>query len=158
MKYLKKKTTSSKCSFCEDQMKVSILLKQSFWCVVGTLLMLVTTIFSFSLVRNSYLLSTYYVSRGFPSGTVVKNQLANAGDARNTGSIPGSGRSFRKGNGQPTPVFLPGEFHWQSVGSQRTGHDWVTKHKDTTCQILFLPLEWIRQKKFLPWWNLHTMG
>ena len=41
--------------------------------------MLVTTIFSFSLVRNSYLLSTYYVSRGFPSGTVVKNQLANVG-------------------------------------------------------------------------------
>ena len=73
--------------------------------------MLVTTIFSFSLVRNSYLLSTYYVSRGFPSGTVVKNQPANVGDARNTGSIPGSGRSFREGNRQPTPVFLPGEFH-----------------------------------------------
>ena len=24
---------------------------------------------------------------------------------------------------QPTPVFLPGEFHGQSMGSQRVGHD-----------------------------------
>ena len=36
---------------------------------------------------------------------------------------------------QPTPVFLPGEFAWteepgrlQSLGSQRVGHDWATKH------------------------------
>ena len=63
--------------------------------------MLVTTIFSFSLVCNSYLLSTYYVSRGFPGGTVIKNQLASAGDARETGSIPGSGRSSREGSGNP---------------------------------------------------------
>ena len=26
----------------------------------------------------------------------------------------------------PTPVFLPGEFHGQSVGSQRVKHNWVT--------------------------------
>ena len=36
---------------------------------------------------------------GFPGGTVVKNPPANAGDARDTGSIPGSGRSSRVGNG-----------------------------------------------------------
>ena len=36
---------------------------------------------------------------GFPGGTVVKNQPANAGDARDTGSIPGSGRSPGEGNG-----------------------------------------------------------
>ena len=29
---------------------------------------------------------------GFPGGTVGKNVPANAGDARDTGSIPGSGR------------------------------------------------------------------
>ena len=34
----------------------------------------------------------------FPGGSVVKNSLANAGD---TGSIPGSGRSPGKGNGNP---------------------------------------------------------
>ena len=38
---------------------------------------------------------------GFPGGTVVKNLPANAGDARDTGSIPGSGRSPGGGNGNP---------------------------------------------------------
>ena len=27
---------------------------------------------------------------------------------------------------QPTPVFLSGEFHGQSMGSQRAGHNWIT--------------------------------
>ena len=27
---------------------------------------------------------------------------------------------------QPTQIFLPGESHEQSMGSQRAGHDWVT--------------------------------
>ena len=40
---------------------------------------------------------------------------------------------------QPTPVFLPRESPWteepgglQSVGLQRVGHDWATKHNNTT--------------------------
>ena len=37
---------------------------------------------------------------GFPSGSVVKNQPANAGEG-DTGSVPGSGRSPGKGNGDP---------------------------------------------------------
>ena len=36
---------------------------------------------------------------GFPGGTVVKNLPANAGDARDTGLIPESGRSPGGGNG-----------------------------------------------------------
>ena len=39
--------------------------------------------------------------QGFPGGTVVKNQPANAGDARDMGSIPGSGKSPGEGNGNP---------------------------------------------------------
>ena len=35
---------------------------------------------------------------------MVKNQPANAGDIRDTGSVPGPGRSSGEGN---TPVFLP---------------------------------------------------
>ena len=35
----------------------------------------------------------------FLGGTVVKNSLANAGDTRDMGSIPGSGRSPKVGNG-----------------------------------------------------------
>ena len=34
-------------------------------------------------------------------GAVVKNLPASAGDARDTGSIPGSGRSPEGGNGNP---------------------------------------------------------
>ena len=40
-------------------------------------------------------------TKGFPSGAVVKNPPANAGDARDKGSIPGWGRSPRVGNGKP---------------------------------------------------------
>ena len=36
---------------------------------------------------------------GFPSGTMVKNPLANAGDAEDMGSSPGLGRSPGEGNG-----------------------------------------------------------
>ena len=46
----------------------------------------------------------------------------------------------RKRAWQPTPVFLPGESPWteepgglQSMGSQRVGHDWATRH--TQCEI-----------------------
>ena len=42
---------------------------------------------------------------------VVKNPPANAGDIRDMGSTPGLGRVPGEGNGNPTPVFLPGKFH-----------------------------------------------
>ena len=45
---------------------------------------------------NKYLFSSMW--QGFPSGSVVKNLLANAGDA---GLIPLSGISPGKGNGNP---------------------------------------------------------
>ena len=38
---------------------------------------------------------------GFPGGSVVKNPPVNAGDARDTGSLPGLGRSPGGGNGNP---------------------------------------------------------
>ena len=42
---------------------------------------------------------------GFSTGTVVKNLPANAGDARDEGSIPGSGRSPGVGNGNLPQLF-----------------------------------------------------
>ena len=36
---------------------------------------------------------------GFPGGAAVKNPPANAGDSRDMGSVPGSGRSSGGGNG-----------------------------------------------------------
>ena len=61
---------------------------------------------------------------------VVKNPHANAGDVRNVGSIPGSGRS--PGGGQATySSILAWRIPWteepgglQSMGSQRVGCDW----------------------------------
>ena len=38
---------------------------------------------------------------GFPGGIVVKNLSTDAEDSRDTGSILGSGRSPRVGNGNP---------------------------------------------------------
>ena len=38
---------------------------------------------------------------GFPGGSVVKNPPANAGDIRDVGLIPGSGRSPGGGHGNP---------------------------------------------------------
>ena len=64
---------------------------------------------------------------GFPSGSVVKNLPANAGDAE---SIPGLGRSFGEGNGNSTPVFLPGTCHGQrSLGGYSP---WGCKESDMT--------------------------
>ena len=42
-----------------------------------------------------------YIFKGFPGGTVVKNPPANAGDARDLGLIPESGRSPGEGHGKP---------------------------------------------------------
>ena len=69
--------------------------------------------------------------RAFQVALVVKNSPANAGDIRDVGSIPESGRCPGGGRAwQPTPVFLPGESPWteepggpQSIGLQRVGHN-----------------------------------
>ena len=60
---------------------------------------------------------------------MVKNLPANGEDAGDLGLIPESGRSPGGGNGNPPPVFLPGEFHGQrnlagySPGGCRVRHD-----------------------------------
>ena len=61
---------------------------------------------------------------------MVKNPPANAGDIRDTGSTPESGRSSGGGHGQLTPVFLPGESHRQR---RLTGYSpWGCKDSDMT--------------------------
>ena len=69
---------------------------------------------------------------------MVKNPPANAGDARDTGLIPGSGR-FPWRKWQPTPVFLPGEFHGQRklVGYSPWGckESYMTEHPQSTIII-----------------------
>ena len=73
------------------------------------------------------------MGRGFPGGSVVKNLPANA---RDTGLIPGLGRSPGDGNGNPfqhscleDPTDREGPGGLQSMGSQRVGHDLTTKQQ-----------------------------
>ena len=51
----------------------------------------------------------------FQVALMVKNPAAHAGDIRDNGPIPESGRSPGGGSGHPTPVFLPGESHGQRI-------------------------------------------
>ena len=75
---------------------------------------------------NNLIINKVLLSLGFPGGSVVKNPPANAGDAV---SIPWSGRSPERGNGNPSQCsslenFMdrePGGL--QSMGSQRVRHD-----------------------------------
>ena len=66
---------------------------------------------------------------GFPGGSVAKNMPASAEDAKDAGSIPGSGRSLGVGNAYSLQYPCL-EIPWteepgglQSMGSQRAGHD-----------------------------------
>jgi len=78
---------------------------------------------------------------GFPGVTGgVKNLPANAGDARDSGLIPG----------QPTPVFLPGKPHGQRslMGYSPRGH----RESDTTERLSTYITHWIKQKIMNPYW------
>ena len=71
--------------------------------------------------------------RGFPGGSVAKNPPTNAGDAGDSGSIPGLRWSFRGGNGTHSSVLLwevpwteePGRY---SARGCRVRHGWATGH------------------------------
>ena len=69
-----------------------------------------------------------WISRtGFPAGMVVKNPPVNAGDARDAGWIPGSGRSPGDGNGNPL------QYSYLENSMDR-GAWWVTVHGVTKSQ------------------------
>ena len=67
---------------------------------------------------------------GFPGGASGKESTCSAGDSRDVGSIPGSGRSLGGGNGNHSSILAwkrisqteePGGL--QSMGSQRVEHN-----------------------------------
>ena len=68
---------------------------------------------------------------GLPDGSDGKESAYHAGDRRGAGSIPGliPGSGRRRRAWQPTPAFLPGEYHGQkslagdSTWDCRVGHD-----------------------------------
>ena len=73
-------------------------------------------------------INALYVSH-FPRGAIGKEPTCNAGDARDMGSVPGSGRSPRGGHGDRSSIFAwripwigePGRL--QSIRSQGVRHD-----------------------------------
>ena len=69
----------------------------------------------------------------FPGGSDGKVSAYNAGDM---GSDPGLKRSPGEGNGQPTPVLLPGKSHgWRSL----VGYSpWSLKESDMTERLHFM--------------------
>ena len=78
-------------------------------------------------------------SLGFPGGSDSKASSCNVG---NLGSIPGSGRSPREGNGYPFQYSVFLEIPWteesgglHSIGLQRVGHDWATNTVTTFFHI-----------------------
>ena len=56
------------------------------------------------------------IREGFPGGTVMKNPPANAGDARDVSSIPGSGRS--PGGGQEGMATHPSVLAWRILWTE----------------------------------------
>ena len=67
---------------------------------------------------------------GFPGGTSGKNPPANSGNIRDTGSIPGLGRSLGGGHGNPLQyswlqTSMGRGAWWATVwgGCERVGHD-----------------------------------
>ena len=110
---------------------------------------------------------------GFPSGNMIKDS-ANAGDARDAGSVPASGRSPRVGNGNPLQYSclenpMDRETWWAVVHrvakSQTQMTDWTHTELVSqcakllqSCLTLYNPMDciahqvpWILQAKILEW-------
>ena len=73
---------------------------------------------------------------------MVKNPPVHL-QSRRLGFDPWIGKICWRRAWQPTPVFLPGESPWteepcglQSIGSERVGHDWATKHSSVHRNII----------------------
>ena len=94
-------------------------------------------------------LPRFVLELDFTGGSDDKESACSAGDL---GSIPGLGKPMEE-KWQPPPVLLPGEYPWteelgglQSMGLQRIGHDWATKHSTywnlSIFIFLFILLTW----------------
>ena len=82
-----------------------------------------------------------YLSIGFPGGTSVIEPTCQCTRHTKHWFDPWIMKLPWRRKWQPTPVFLPGEFYGQrslvgrglqSMGSERAGHDWTTKHTGET--------------------------
>ena len=113
-----------------------------------------------------FITNRYWLS-DFPGGSVFKNMPVNA---RDIGSIPGSGRS-REGNGNPLQYSCLGNPMDRGVrqatvlGLQRVGHDLVTKQHWFTALNKFYVQHYVSTSMYLPAYSppkisirLHTVA
>ena len=88
----------------------------------------------------------YSVNRGFPGGSDNKESACNAGGP---GFDPWVGKILWKREWQPTPLFLPGEFHgyrslvgWSPWGCKESDtSEWLTFTFFHTVNIIFICTE-----------------
>ena len=95
----------------------------------------------------SLLIIVFSIFMGFPGDSVVKNLLARAGDAGDTGSVPGSGRPPGGGNDNP--------FQSSCLGNTMDrGAWWTTVHSVAKSQTQ------LRTARYIPGVGLldHTIG
>ena len=88
--------------------------------IVNMLMRYFLFIFFVPSLQNSWYFTIkahFNLDLGFPGGTSGKESPANAGDTRDVGSIPGSGRSPGGGNGNP--LQYSGLATFQILSSQR---------------------------------------
>ena len=92
--------------------------------------------------------------------SLVFQTIKNLPECRRPGFNPWIGKIPWSRAWQPTPVFLPGEPSWtekphrlHSMGSQRVGHDWVTKH----CNSLFYVYMPHLLHLCLCWWTFRLL-
>ena len=99
-------------------------------------------IFLQELVTSMWIWLLYDFCSGASQVALVKNPPAYARDTRDMSSIPGSGRSPGRRNGNSLQylcleISMDRGTWWATVhGSQRVGHSWVTEHM-TFAQPLF---------------------
>ena len=73
---------------------------------------------------------------------VVKNQSASAGDIRDTASIPGWEDPLEEGMATHSGILawrILDRAAWQSMGSQRDGHDWSDWARIGFWKVCFFP-------------------
>ena len=91
---------------------------------------------------------------------MVKYLPANAGDTRDVGLIPWSGKFLEGGNDNPLQIFLPGKLHGQRslVGYSPWGHKESDMTEDS-CKKLYLKnnvLIFLHKTRKLPSSYKHT--
>ena len=101
----------------------------------------------------------YAVMAGFPGGSEGKASICL--QCEKPGFDPWGGKTPWRRAWQPTPVFSPGESPWneepgrlQSVGLQRVGHNWASKHSSAQHMQLLgarMPLNILQMHRRAPY-------